>query len=388
MLECQKHLFKLPSGQSYLNCAYKAPLSKAMMAAAMEALTISENPANYQPKDFFDPLTQIKAAFADIIHAPRDRIALIPSVSYGMANVANNVQLKANQHILLAGLQFPSNYYPWQQLARKYGAQLRIIDPPNSHSSKAQSWNEQLLAAMDSSTAMVAISQVHWADGSRFDLHALRRRSREVGALLIVDGTQSVGAMPFDVEEIQPDALICAGYKWLFGPFGLGLAYYGPPFDNGVPIEESWMNRLNREDFTTLVNYQDQYKPLAARYNVGEQSHFVLLPILQTALQHLIEWQVERIQQYCARLTEPAIEAFRTMGCVVEDAHWRGAHLFGIRLPKSLDISRLQDELRAARVIVSVRGDALRVSPNVYNDQEDIDQLVSCVAKSLTAVNL
>ena len=107
------------------------------------------------------------------------------------------------------------------------------------------------------------MSHIHWADGTLFDLKAIRQRTRDVGALLIIDGTQSIGALPFDIQEIQPDALICAGYKWLMGPYSLGLAYLGEFFDEGIPIEENWKNRHNSHHFARLVNYEDKYQPHA-----------------------------------------------------------------------------------------------------------------------------
>ena len=130
---------------------------------------------------------------------------------------------------------------------------------------------------------MVALPHVHWTDGVRLDLEAIGRRAREVGAALVVDGTQSVGAMPFNVTSIQPDAVICAAYKWLTGPYSIGLAYYGQRYDDGVPSEETWIGRLGSEDFRRLVDYEDAYRPGAARYDVGECSNFVLIPMLIAA---------------------------------------------------------------------------------------------------------
>jgi len=124
---------------------------------------------------------------------------------------------------------------------------------------------------------------VHWTDGTRFDLVAIGRAARRVGAAFVVDGTQSVGALPFDVREIQPDALVCAGYKWLLGPYAMGAAYFGPRYDAGDPIEENWITRRGSDDFQRLVAYQDEYAPGAIRYDVGERSNFILLPMFIAA---------------------------------------------------------------------------------------------------------
>ena len=109
--------------------------------------------------------------------------------------------------------------------------------------------------------------------------------------VFIVDGSQSVGVIPMDVVKFKIDALICTGYKWLFGPYSIGLAYYGDAFQGGVPIEDSWMNRANAEDFSGLTGYTDLYKDGSARFNVGESSHFILLPMMIRALDQVLEWQ-------------------------------------------------------------------------------------------------
>ena len=132
---------------------------------------------------------------------------------------------------------------------------------------------------------------IHWADGTLFNLMAIREKTREHDALLIIDGTQSVGALPFSVAKIQPDALICAGYKWLLGPYALGVAWYSDYFNDGEPLEHNWLNRLQSEDFTRLTQYQEKFQDKADRYSVGESSNFILVPMLIRALEQLLQWQ-------------------------------------------------------------------------------------------------
>ena len=119
------------------------------------------------------------------------------------------------------------------------------------------------------------MGNIHWSNGMLFNLKDIRKKTKEFNSLLIIDGSQSVGALPFSIAEIQPDALICAGYKWLFGPYGCGYAYLGPYFDKGNPIEENWANRFIQRNFAGLTEYQSQYKPLANRFNVGESGSFI-----------------------------------------------------------------------------------------------------------------
>ena len=165
-------------------------------------------------------------------------------------------------------------------------------------------WSTRILEAIDADTAVVTMGAVHWTDGTVFDIDAIGARAREVGAYLIIDGTQSVGAMDFDVARIQPDALICSGYKWLMGPYSIGLAYFGPRLLDGIPLEETWIGREGSRDFAGLAgNYPDSYEPGATRYDVGERSNFILVPMMNAALALVLDWTPARIGEYCGNLT-------------------------------------------------------------------------------------
>lgn len=376
MLECQKHLFDLEPEVTYLNCAYMSPLMHSVRDAGINGILRKTNPHQILLEDFFYPVDELRKEFATLINAEHyDRIALIPSVSYGMSVVANNISLNPGQKIILLQEQFPSNYFNWEKLVGNSGGKIEIISAPDSWTDRAAQWNEWILSAIDDQTRVVALPQVHWSDGTRFDLKAIREKTREVGALLIIDGTQSVGAMPFDITEIQPDALIVGGYKWMMGPYSLGLAYFGEYFDSGDPIEENWINRLGSEDFSSLAKYESRYKPMAHRFNVGEHSNFILVPMLLEAVKALREWQPERIQQYCRMIGEKPLEKMRRAGISVAGS----PHLLGLKVPPEQDISALQMVLKEEKIFISVRGRSLRISPNIYNSEDDLMKLAEVV---------
>ncbi|PSR12115.1 MAG: aminotransferase [Bacteroidetes bacterium] len=353
-----------------------SPQLKSVAAAGIHALERKNKPNRLAPEHFFSQVKGVKAEFARLINTPEPgRIALIPAASYGIATVAKNLPLRSGQDIIVAKDQFPSNYYSWARLAQEKGANLRMVEVP-AGPDKGRRWNEAILAAIGPQTALVAISHVHWAEGVLFDLLAFREKTDQFGAWLVVDGTQSVGALPFDVAKIRPDALVCAAYKWLMGPYATALAYYGPVLDNGVPIEENWINRKNSENFQGLVNYQSDYQPLAGRYCVGEHSNFVLMPMLETALQQLNAWEPQRIQDYLRQLNAPYIQELLELGFRVLPEAQRAHHLVGLGLPAGVEMEPVQAALAAANVIVSVRGQSIRIAPNVYNDARDWEQLM------------
>jgi selenocysteine lyase/cysteine desulfurase len=225
----------------------------------------------------------------------------------------------------------------------------------------------------------VALGNVHWTDGTLFDLEAIGERARRYGAALVVDGTQSVGALPFDVQRVRPDALICASYKWLLGPYSLGLAYLGARFDDGEPLEETWLGRLGSEDFGSLVNYRDEYQPGALRFDMGARSSFSLMPMLNAALERLLDWRPAEIRSYCQRLLEPLAVEAESLGFQVEEERWRGGHMMGIRAGNGIDLDAVQRRLAERRIGVSRRGSALRIAPHLYNDEADIDALIGAL---------
>jgi len=385
-LTCRSAEFSLPADIHYLNCAYMGPLPRVAQDAAIPAIARKANPASITPPDFFSESDEARRLFARLVNGgDGSRIALIPAVSYGVATVVRNTPIARGQNLVFVGEDFPSDIYAWRKAAASAQAEVRVIGPPDGVS-RGERWNARVLEAIDRRTAIVAVPHVHWTDGTRFDLAAIGRTAREIGAALIVDGTQSVGALPCDVQEIQPDALICAGYKWLLGPYSTALAYFGPRYDGGQPIEENWIARQGSDDFRRLVEYEDDYAAGAVRYDGGQRSNFILLPMLIAAMRFVRDAAPDRIQEYCRRLVAEPLARARALGFTVEDEQWRAAHLFGLRLPPGLDAARLSQSLKTKNVFVSLRGSAVRVSPNVYNNEQDMEALVHALTAAVRSV--
>ena len=376
MLMSQRDLFALPEDTHYLNCAYMSPIPKAVADAGMAGIARKQVPSQIISEDFFTDSNRARALFAQLVNTPEaQRIAIVPAVSYGMAVVAHNTSFEAGQNIVVAHEQFPSNVYPWHVVAKMHGLEVRTVKPPD-RLHRGDEWSTRILEAVDRNTVIVASAPVHWTDGTRFDLEAISARARDCDAAFIVDGTQAVGAMPFDVERLKPDALICAAYKWLLGPYSIGLGYFGPRYDGGKPLENHTFARVGSEDFRSLVNYSDQYRPGAERYDVGEHANFVLTPMLIAALEQVLRWNLDEVQQYCRTLTAELFVEAEALGFGFEREKWRSAHLFGLYAPESVDLATVFARLRERNVFVSLRGRALRISPHLYNNATDVAALV------------
>lgn len=378
-----KQLFQLPEEIHYLNAAYMSPLLRSVEEAGYQALIKKRNPTRIKPIDFFTTATQVKSLFAKLVHASASQVAIIPSASYGLMTAIQNLPTNQGSKVLVVSEEFPSGYYTAERWCSEHGQSLEVVSAPKIQAGRAALWNQQILDAIEDSCTAIVISTIHWADGTIFDLETIGEACQKHNCHFIVDGTQSVGAMPIDVKKFNIDALVCAGYKWLMGPYASGLAYYSKKYNHGKPLEESWMNRANAENFAALTNYTSEYSEGAGRFNMGEFSSFNLMPMLEAALIQLLEWTPEMITAYVDELAKPLISFCKAHGFWVEEEDYRAKHLFAIGLPSGIERTDLLKDLEEAKVYVSVRGEGIRVSLHLFNTQEDIQAFIKVLHQSL-----
>lgn len=373
-----KDQFNFPEDIVYLNTASFSPAFKSVEKAGIDAVRKKSRPDFYKSSDLFNPVSRLKKLFAQLIDAEdQNRVVTIPSVSYGMANIANNITLKKGDEIVLIEEQFPSNVYIWIELANKFDAKIITIKQPKD----VAQWNREILNAISDNTALVAMAQIHWANGIIFDLNPIRQKTKAHNALLVVDGSQSIGALPFSIKEIEPDALVCAGYKWLFGPYGCAYGYYSEYFDKGNPIEQNWSNRLGSENLTQLTQYESKYKPLAQRYAVGESGSFIYVQMQIAALREVLKINPNDLQDYCNSITNDALDKLEELGFQSHLPELRAKHLFGLKIPSHLNLDKLKSELIENDIHVSFRGKYIRISCHLFNTKAHFEKLVRVITK-------
>jgi selenocysteine lyase/cysteine desulfurase len=376
-LSCQRELFDLPADVTYLNCATLSPSLRAVTAAGHTAVDAKARPWGIGPPDFFAGPEQARALFAQVLGADADGVAIVPAVSYSMATAAANLPLGAGQRVLVLAEEFPSPYYAWTAATDRAGAEVTTVPRPADGD-----WTAAVIARIDDRVAVVSVPNCHWTDGGLVDLVRVGEAARAVGAALVVDASQSLGVAPLDLEAVQPDVVVAVGYKWLLGPYSLGYAWFAPRWREGVPCEENWMARAGSEDFTGLVDYTDAYQPGARRYDMGEVANFLHLPMSIAALRQIRDWGVPRIAATIRALVGAIATDAEALGLRPTPAAHRLGHMVGLRFPAGAPpglASRLADE----GVHVSVRGDAVRVAPHVYNDEGDVARLREALAASL-----
>ena len=377
MIPSQRHLFDIPEDIAYLNCAYLGPLSHAVVAAGREASGKKSRPWEIGSEDFFTETEVARALFAGLINAGDDDVAIVPAASYGVSVAARNLPLAKEQTVVVLAEQFPSNVYAWRESTNGAGARMIAVPRPE-HGDLTRA----VLDSVDERTAVVALPHCHWADGALLDLETIGRRCRELGAGLVLDVTQSAGVMPLDVKRIQPDFLVAACYKWLLGPYSIGFLYVAPHRQGGKPIEFNWRARLGSENFSGLVNYEDSYLPGAHRFDVGECANFQTMPAVIAALRQIRDWGVPEIAKALAARNAGIAERAAALGLESLGTERRAGHFLGLRFPREIP-DGLLGKLRQAGVYVSVRGDSLRITPHLYNDDADVDRLMHALERAV-----
>ncbi|MGA7079660.1 MAG: aminotransferase class V-fold PLP-dependent enzyme [Terriglobales bacterium] len=379
MIPCQRHLFDIPDDVAYLNCAYMSPLMKPALEAGTAGLARKAHPWEITPDKFFTGADEFRATAAQLVGCSADDIAIVPSASYGIATAARNLPVKKGQSILVLEEQFPSNYFSWQRRAGETGAALKVVAWPQNND-----WTAAVLEALTADVAIAALPHVQWTSGGRLDLVRISEACRKLGAALALDLTQSLGALPFVVGDlqngVQPDFAVAASYKWLLGPYSVGLLYVAPKWQGGIPLEENWIQRANARDFSSLILYTENYDAGARRFDMGERSNFALLPAAARAMKQLLEWDVAQVSETSGALSRRMAEAAAEMGFSAPAEPLRAPHYLALRRETAIP-RELAEMLAREKVFVSIRGSSIRVTPHVYNTIEDCDRLIACLRR-------
>jgi len=373
----ERKLFEVEDGVAYFNTASLAPQLRSVRAAGEAALERRAAPWRISSADWFTEVERLRGLFAQLVGSEPDGVALIPASSYGLAIAAANLEAGPGQRVLVLDEEYPSGIYTWRAFVRRTGAELHTVRRENG-----ESWSDAILAALDERTAIVSVPNVHWTNGALIDLGPVCGRAHELGAAVVLDVSQSAGAMPIDVAELRPDFLISVGYKWLLGPLSLAYLYVDERHREGEPIEHNWIARKGAEDFAGLVEYTDELQPGARRFDVGARTNFLLTPMSIAALEQVLDWTVPRIEAALSEITASIEEGARARGLVAPAAGQRGPHIIGIEVPDSRREAVL-NELKAREVHVGPRSSWLRVSPHLHTTEADIDQLFAALDAAL-----
>ncbi len=369
MIDSQRHLFDIPDGVTFLNCAARSPLLRASRAAGEAGILREVRPWELDPTAAPAKAEELRGLFAGLIGAEPGDIAIVPAASYGIGTAAINLPVGPGQVILMPEEPFPSHFYAWRALAGDTGARLETVPAPADGD-----WTAAVLERIGSETAVAALSTCRWSTGAALDAEAIGARCRETGTALVLDATQAAGAMPLDVGRIRPDFLIAAAYKWLLCPYTLAFLYAAPHRQEGRALEGHMFNHLGGAAVEGPTVYPEAGTPGARRYDMGEVFNVIHLPMAVAALRQIAAWTPAAITETLRPLIDAIAEAAAERGLTTPPAGHRVGHFIGLRTPREWPRGMVQ-VLAAERVCVSLRSGTLRVSPHLFNAPDDVERL-------------
>jgi selenocysteine lyase/cysteine desulfurase len=364
---------------TYLNLAGQSPMPKVSIRAVQAALEAKKYPHQKPDSTFFEVPNRIRESIAKLIGGKAEEIALTSGASAGAMAVAYGLAWKPGDEILTAKGEFPLQYTAWKPMEEREGLKLKIVAPRERFISA-----DDLIAAMTPKTRLVSVSMVRYDDGSLLDAPRVAAACRKQGALLLLDVSQCCGALPMDVNQLGADFLLCAGYKWLLGPFGTGFFWVKSEHLNIIrPGPFYWMAVAGSDNFAAL-NFEDpKPAPGAKRWDAPEwASHFNFnLAAMDTSVEFVVRMGPELVAAHNRKLIEFMFERLPKDRCVPAsplDAARRGPYgCFAARnREKTAELYQL---LRKENVVVSLREGNIRVSPHLYNTERDIDRLISVI---------
>lgn len=372
-LGLQKHLFDLPDGVVYMNCAAQGPAPLAARDAGRRAVDRKARPWEPERQKLGAEMARARALFAGFVGATAQDIALTGATSYAMAVAAANVRIEPGRTIVMIEGQFPSNYYIWQRVAARDGGRVVIVPRPSDGD-----WAVAILERIGSDTGLVALPNVHWTDGSLIDLEPIVDAVHAHGSILVIDATQSIGVVPFDVGRIDPDFVACSTYKWLLSPDQAGYLYVAPRRQQGEPIEHNHATRIGDSPMTLSPGYGDRFTVGAQRFDQGTADAMIDVPIAVASMEQIAAWGVGAIAATMEPLVDAIADQAQARGWRVPPKAHRAPHFIGMALPQTPRLD-LADRLAADGVHVSLRDGRVRVSPYVFNDLSDVEALFAAL---------
>ncbi len=375
MLASQRALFDIPRDVCFLNAASWSPLPLATQEAGRAAVARKGQPWKLDQAFAQAQYERARRAAAALIGATPDDVALISSVGYGVATAGKVLQIPRGSRVLLLADDHSSPVLEWMTRAPEEGFAIDVVARPDDGD-----WTAAVLETVARPgappLALASISSVHWSDGGLIDLDRVAPALRAKGAALLVDATHGAGIMKIDVAALDPDFLVFPTYKWVLGPYGRAFLYVAKRHQGGVPLEQTSYGR--RAVAAERAPYLDDtaYVDNARRFDMGERDHFISLEMAAIGMEMVAGWGADAIIERLSMLTRRLAEGLANSGALVPEPRVRAPHILSLGFPKGMPADMVP-RLAAENVHVAPRLGRMRISPHVYNDEEDIDRFLA-----------
>ena len=381
MLPSQRTLFEIPREICYLNAASYSPLPLKTLEAGRAAVGRKGTPWTLEAGFANAQHERARSAAARLIHAEPSDIALIPSISYGVATAAKFLPLGRGTRVIVLENDHSSPVLEWQTRAEAQGFFVETVRQPGDGD-----WTSAVLESIGRSGAppvsLASISSVHWSDGGLIDVDKVGAALRQRGAAFLIDATQGTGVLAMDVQRLDPDFVIFPTYKWLLGPYGRAFLYVAKRHQGGIPLEQTASGRRNVRADNAVYFTDLSYVPDARRFDMGERDHFISMEMASIGMEMIADWGAPAIVQRLTMLTERIAQAVRGIGVHVPEPHLRAPHVLSLAFRGGMPAGLIEG-LASEGVHVAPRLGRMRVSPHVYNDEADAERFVEVLARQL-----
>lgn len=370
MNEQIRQLFPATKKYTYLNSAAVSPMPSVAVEAVLRQLKdVSEN-GTINMQEWVDTKNRCRKLVADMLKVRPEQVAFMRNTSDGFSSVAGGMNWAEGDNIVTFAKEFPSNFYPWRRIRDTYGVELRTVSEQGGRIDL-----DELISLIDANTKLVAISAVQFGSGFRADLEKIGRAARAVDALFAVDIIQAFGVVPFDLEKQFVDVACGASHKWLFSPEGCGIIYLSdrarkriePTFVGWISVETPW-------DFT---DYEQDFKPNALAWESGTGGSSLFYG-MEASLKILSEIGAEACQNYLEDLTDYLCELLKAKNYEIVSSRKKGekSQIVCILPNAGQTSSEVAKALELKNIVISPRGERLRIAPHIFNDRSDIERLI------------
>lgn len=357
--------FPALSDWTYLNTATFGQMPRSASEAVARHFARRDELACTDFLSWFGDAERIRALVARLIRCEPSDIAFVPNAATALSLLIGGLDWQAGDRIITLHNEFPNNLY-CPALVQRYGVEFLEA-----------SW-EGLYDSLTPRTRLVALSEVNYVNGFRVPLAELAAHLRERGILLYADGTQSLGALTFDAQAVEPDMYAVHAYKWLMSPTGAGFMYVRPSLRQRLaPNVIGWRSHRHWRNVDNLHHGTPELSPDAEKYEGGMLT-FPVLYGMEASLEMILEIGPAVIERRVLELAGMVRQTLRRLGARLpsdESPHFNSSIVAAVF--ESKPASALARELHARGVAVSARHNHLRVSAHFYNSEEDIARLAA-----------
>ncbi len=354
--EAVRREFPAVANWTYLNTATFGQLPRRATEAVARHFAHRDELACWDFLAWYDDADRIRAKIGRLIGCAPADIAFVPNASTALGLLLAGLDWHPGDQVLTLEHEFPNNLYA-PGLLQRFGVDATACP-----------W-DRLYETISPNTRLVIVSSVNYNTGFAPPLAELADFLHERGIVLFVDGTQSVGALRFDVCRMKPDMLAVHGYKWLLSPNGAGFFYIAPALRERIqPNVVGWRSHRDWRNVDNLHHGVPELLPIAEKYEGGSLS-FALLYAMEASLDLVLEIGPDVIERRVLELAGRARTILRELGATVADS---ASPIVAARFQER-DVSALARSLKEQRVLVAARRGHLRVSPHLYNNEEDLE---------------